>query len=409
MALQPVSVTQLTQYIKLLLDRDEILSQVCVRGELSNYKAHSSGHQYFTLKDEGAVISCVMFRSDAMRMRFRPESGMKVILYGRVSLFPKSGQYQIYVTAMQPDGVGALAVAFEQLKTRLHEEGLFDAAHKKPLPSYPRRIALVTSPTGAAVRDMIRILGRRWPMAEVLVCPVRVQGEGAAQEIAAMLSYVDKYQLADVIITGRGGGSLEDLWAFNEECVARAIWQCQTPVISAVGHEPDVTISDFVADLRAATPSNAAELAVPDGDALQGFLRQLKLRMEQAESQRISHLRQRLERLAKSRVMTRPEAYLQQQELHLEMLRQRLEHAGQVALQKNTQRFRQAAAKLDALSPLKVLGRGYAMATLDEQVVRSVEQLSPGETIAVSFSDGTAQCRVETLQRRKQRGKKADV
>lgn len=409
MALQPVSVTQLTQYIKLLLDRDEILSQVCVRGELSNYKAHSSGHQYFTLKDEGAVISCVMFRSDAMRMRFRPESGMKVILYGRVSLFPKSGQYQIYVTAMQPDGVGALAVAFEQLKTRLHEEGLFDAVHKKSLPSYPRRIALVTSPTGAAVRDMIRILGRRWPMTEVLVCPVRVQGEGAAEEIAAMLSYVDKHQLADVIITGRGGGSLEDLWAFNEECVARAIWQCQTPVISAVGHEPDVTISDFVADLRAATPSNAAELAVPDGDALQGFLRQLKLRMEQAESQRIGHLRQRLERLAKSRVMTRPEAYLQQQELHLEMLRQRLEHAGQVTLQKNTQRFRQAAAKLDALSPLKVLGRGYAMATLDEQVVRSVEQLSLGETIAVSFSDGTAQCRVETLQRRKQRGKKADV
>ena len=409
MALQPVSVSQLTQYIKLLLDRDEILSQVCVRGELSNYKAHSSGHQYFTLKDEGAVISCVMFRSDAMRMRFRPESGMKVILYGRVSLFPKSGQYQIYVTSMQPDGVGALAVAFEQLKTRLHEEGLFDAAHKKPLPSYPRRIALVTSPTGAAVRDMIRILGRRWPMAEVLVCPVRVQGEGAAEEVAAMLSYVDRHRLADVIITGRGGGSLEDLWAFNEECVARAIWQCQTPVISAVGHEPDVTISDFVADLRAATPSNAAELAVPDGDALQGFLRQLKLRMEQAESQRISHLRQRLERLAKSRVMTRPEAYLQQQELHLEMLCQRLEHAGQVTLQKNTQRFRQAAAKLDALSPLKVLGRGYAMATLDEQVVRSVKQLSPGETIAVSFSDGTAQCRVETLQRRKQRGKKADV
>lgn len=409
MALQPVSVTQLTQYIKLLLDRDEILSQVCVRGELSNYKAHASGHQYFTLKDEGAVISCVMFRSDAMRMRFRPESGMKVILYGRVSLFPKSGQYQIYVTAMQPDGVGALAVAFEQLKTRLHEEGLFDAAHKKHLPSYPRRIALVTSPTGAAVRDMIRILGRRWPMAEVLVCPVRVQGEGAAEEVAAMLSYVDRHRLADVIITGRGGGSLEDLWAFNEECVARAIWQCQTPVISAVGHEPDVTISDFVADLRAATPSNAAELAVPDGEALQGFLRQLKLRMEQAESQRIRHLQQRLERLAKSRVMTRPEVYLQQQELHLEMLRQRLEHAGQVTLQKNTQRFRQAAAKLDALSPLKVLGRGYAMATLDEQVVRSVEQLSPGETIAVSFSDGTAQCRVETFQRRKQRGKKADV
>ena len=208
MAMQPVSVTQLTQYIKLLLDRDEILSQVCVRGELSNYKAHSSGHQYFTLKDEGAVISCVMFRSDAAKLRFRPESGMKVILYGRVSLFPKSGQYQIYVTSLQPDGVGALAVAFEQLKRRLYQEGLFDPAHKKPLPVYPERVALVTSPTGAAVRDMIRILGRRWPMAQVLVCPVRVQGEGAAEEIAAMLDYVDAHRLADVIITGRGGGSM---------------------------------------------------------------------------------------------------------------------------------------------------------------------------------------------------------
>lgn len=409
MALQPVSVTQLTQYIKLLLDRDEILSQVCVRGELSNYKAHSSGHQYFTLKDEGAVISCVMFRADAMRMRFRPESGMKVILYGRVSLFPKNGQYQIYVTAMQPDGVGALAVAFEQLKNRLHEEGLFDAAHKKPLPSYPRKIALVTSPTGAAVRDMIRILGRRWPMAEVLVCPVRVQGEGAAEEIADMLAYVDRHRLADVIITGRGGGSLEDLWAFNEEIVARAIRQCDTPVISAVGHEPDVTISDFVADVRAATPSNAAELAVPDGDVLLGYLRQLKLRMEQAEIQKLARLRQQLDRLAKSRVMTRPDGYLQQHELHLEMLRQRLEHAGQVSLQKNVQRFRQAAAKLDALSPLKVLGRGYAMTTKKERVVRSVEQLTVGDTVTVSLSDGTAQCRVENLQRRRQRGKKADI
>ena len=409
MAVQPVSVTQLTQYIKLLLDRDEILSQVCVRGELSNYKAHSSGHQYFTLKDEGAVISCVMFRADAMRMRFRPESGMKVILYGRVSLFPKSGQYQIYVTAMQPDGVGALAVAFEQLKTRLHEEGLFETAHKKPLPSYPKRIALVTSPTGAAVRDMIRILGRRWPMAEVVVCPVRVQGDGAAEEIAAMLSYVDRHKLADVIITGRGGGSLEDLWAFNEEIVARAIWRCDTPVISAVGHEPDVTIPDFVADLRAATPSNAAELAVPDGEVLLRFLRQLNGRMEQAESQKLSHLRQRLDRLAQSRVMIRPDGYLQQHELHLEMLRQRLEHAGQNCLQKNTQRFRQAAAQLDALSPLKVLGRGYAMATREDRVVRSVTQLEVGDTVTVSLSDGTTQCRVEGLQRRKQRGKKTDI
>lgn len=409
MALQPVSVTQLTQYIKLLLDRDEILSQVCVRGELSNYKAHSSGHQYFTLKDEGAVISCVMFRSDAMRMRFRPENGMKVILYGRVSLFPKSGQYQIYVTAMQPDGVGALAVAFEQLKRRLHEEGLFDPAAKKPLPAYPQRIALVTSPTGAAVRDMIRILGSRWPMAEVLVCPVRVQGDGAAEEIAAMLDYVDKHRLADVIITGRGGGSLEDLWAFNEEIVARAIWRCETPVISAVGHEPDVTISDYVADLRAATPSNAAELAVPDCTVLQQTLRQTLLRLEQAERNRISRLSQRLKMLADSRVMKRPDAYLQQQELQLEMLRQRLEHSGAYMMNRNMTRFQKTAAKLDALSPLKVLSRGYAMVTCEDTVVRSVQQVEAGQSLSVSLSDGTVQCRAETVQRRKQRGKKADV
>ena len=409
MAIQPVSVTQLTQYIKLLLDRDEILSQACVRGELSNFKAHSSGHLYFTLKDEGAVISCVMFRSDAMKLRFRPESGMKVIMYGRVSLFPKSGQYQIYVGNMQPDGVGALAVAFEQLKRRLHEEGLFDPANKKPLPPYPERVALVTSPTGAAVRDMIRILGRRWPMAEVLVCPVRVQGEGAAQEIADMLDYVDKHQVADVIITGRGGGSMEDLWAFNEEIVARAIWRCQIPVISAVGHEPDVTIADYVADVRAATPSNGAELAVRDSETLQSALRQLQVRMEQAQIQKINRLRQRLDTLSKSRVMRQPDAYLQQQELHLEMLRQRLEHSGEVVLAKNRQRFERTAAKLDALSPLKVLGRGYAMITREDSVIRETAQLAPGDAITVSLSDGTAQCTVNTVQRRNKRGKKADI
>ena len=409
MAMQPVSVTQLTQYIKRLLDKDEILSQVCVRGELSNYKAHSSGHQYFTLKDEGAVISCVMFRSDAMKIRFRPESGMKVILYGRVSLFPKSGQYQIYVTAMQPDGVGALAVAFEQLKRRLYEEGLFDPAHKQPLPSYPHRVALITSPTGAAVRDMTRILGRRWPMAEVLVCPVRVQGEGAAEEIAQMLDYVDKHQLADVIITGRGGASLEDLWAFNEEIVARANYRCTIPVISAVGHEPDVTISDYVADVRAATPSNAAEIAVQDEVAIRSALRQLQLRLEQVEGRKLTQLRQRLDALAQKPVMKRPEAYLQQQELQLEMLRQRLEHAGTGVVQKNALRFQRAAAKLDALSPLKVLSRGYAMVTREDAVVRSVPQLEPGDPVAVALSDGTVQCTVDAVQRRKQRGKKADI
>lgn len=399
MALQPVSVTQLTGYIKLLLDRDEILSQTCVRGELSNYKIHSSGHHYFTLKDEGAVISCVLFRSDAMRLRFRPESGMKVILTGRVSLFPRSGQYQLYVSHMQPDGAGDLAVAFEQLKQKLQAQGLFDAAHKKPLPRYPERVALVTSPTGAAVRDMIRILGRRWPLASVLVCPVRVQGEGAAEEIAAMLELVDAAGLADVIITGRGGGSLEDLWAFNEEIVARAIYRCKTPVISAVGHEPDVTIADFAADVRAATPSNGAELAVCDRTELRALLEQQARRMEKAQERRLELLRQRLRRLSERPVLRSPEGSLQQKELLLELLRQRLERAAASAVEKRQRRFAALSGRLDALSPLKVLARGYAVATRQEQVLHSVAQLSPGEEIRLRLSDGTALCAVERIEK----------
>lgn len=399
MTLQPVSVTQLTGYIKLLLDRDELLAQTCVRGELSNYKIHSSGHHYFTLKDEGAVISCVLFRSDAMRLRFRPESGMKVILTGRVSLFPRSGQYQLYVSHMQPDGAGDLAVAFEQLKQKLQAQGVFDAAHKKPLPRYPERVALVTSPTGAAVRDMIRILGRRWPLASVLVCPVRVQGEGAAEEIAAMLELVDAAGLADVIITGRGGGSLEDLWAFNEEIVARAIYRCKTPVISAVGHEPDVTIADFAADVRAATPSNGAELAVCDRAELRALLEQQARRMEKAQERRLELLRQRLRRLSERPVLRSPEGSLQQKELLLELLRQRLERAAAAAVEKRQRQFAALSGRLDALSPLKVLARGYAVATRQEQVLHSVAQLSPGEEIRLRLSDGTALCAVERIEK----------
>ena len=400
MALQPVSVTQLTQYIKLLLDRDEILSQACVRGELSNYKIHSSGHHYFTLKDEGAVISCVMFRSDAMRLRFRPETGMKVILSGRVSLFPKSGQYQIYVSHMQPDGVGDLAVAFEQLKKKLSAEGLFDPARKKPLPRYPGTVALVTSPTGAAVQDMIRILGRRWPLARVLVCPVRVQGAGAAEEIAAMLDYVDGHDLADVIITGRGGGPMEDLWAFNEEIVARAIARCDIPVISAVGHEPDVTIADFAADVRAATPSNGAEIAVCDQSELRDALGQLTVRLTRAQDRRISALTDRLNRLKASPVMRSPEGAIQQRELLLELLRQRLEHAGTRRFQQEEQRLARLAGRLDALSPLKVLARGYALASREDgTVIRAAGELTPGEPIRLRLGQGSARCTVDTIEK----------
>ena len=258
------SVTEVNELVKLLLDNEPMLQNVCVRGELSNYKMYPSGHHYFTLKDPEGAIRCVMFKGSAMKLRFRPENGMKVVVTGRVTVFPRDGAYQLYCNTMIPEGVGDLAVAFEQLKAKLYAEGLFDPAHKKPLPAYPERIAIVTSSAGAAVHDMIRILRRRYPIAKVILLPVRVQGAEAPPEIAGAIRYADKWRIGDVIITGRGGGSMEDLWAFNDERVARAIYQCETPVISAVGHEPDVTISDFVADARASTPSNAAEIAVPD-------------------------------------------------------------------------------------------------------------------------------------------------
>ena len=398
MAFQPLTVTEVNQYIKQMLEQDEVLSQVSVRGELSNYKMHSSGHHYFTLKDDGAVISAVMFRGDASKLRFRPENGMKVILSGRVSLFPKSGQYQIYVRDMQPDGVGALYIAFEQLKQRLYAEGLFDPAKKKSLPKYPGTIALVTSPTGAAVRDMIRILRHRYPLAKVLVCPVKVQGDGAAEEIAAMLDYVNQHKLADVIITGRGGGSMEDLWAFNEEVVARAVYLSEIPVISAVGHEPDVTICDYVADLRAATPSNAAELAVVDSAELKVRLHNVTARMTQTILANIQHKRQQLRVLAEKKIMQSPYEYLSERRMLLAMLQQRLEGSQTSLVQKKKQQYAALAASLDAMSPLKVLGRGYAMAAKNGAVVQSALDLQHGDSIDLQLKDGVAKCCVESVQ-----------
>lgn len=399
MSTKPLSVTELSAYIKSLLDSDGVLSQLCVCGELSNYKVHSSGHHYFTLKDDGAVINAVMFRSDASRLRFRPEGGMKVILYGRVSSFPKSGQYQIYVSQMQPDGVGALYVAFEQLKNQLMKEGLFAKELKKPLPRYPRRVALVTSPTGAAVRDMIRILNRRFPACEVLVCPVRVQGEGAAQEIAAMLGYVDSHRLADVIITGRGGGSIEDLWAFNEEVVARAIFACKTPVISAVGHEPDVTISDFVADVRAATPSNAAELAVCDAAELRVGLRNVQNRITRIAMQQISERRAKLDAIASKRILSSPYEYLNERNLLLSILEQRINSALSRLLAEKRKQYAALSASLDALSPLKVLARGYSMVQGPSGVVKSAGDIARGDRLSVRFADGKAECVVQAVEK----------
>ena len=410
--------SQVGQYLKGLMDRDRLLSGLLVRGELSNYKRYPSGHHYFTLKDGEGALRCVMFRGDAASLRFQPRNGMQVIAAGRVTVFPRDGQYQLYCVRMTPDGAGDLAVAFEQLKNRLLEEGLFAPEHKKPIPRVPGTIALVTSPAGAAVRDMLRILGARWPMAQVKVLPVRVQGEGAAEEIAAAIRWANLHRIADLIITGRGGGSMEDLWAFNEEAVARAIYDSEIPVISAVGHEPDVTISDFAADLRAATPSNAAELAVPDQNEVYASLLGAGQRLEQAVRQRLLRERQGLERLAQSRVMTEPQVYFQDKSLVLDHLSQRLGSSmvsrlfqlrvRSAALDKDLrrglekclsgkqERFARLAAALDAMSPLKVLGRGYSIAQKgDGRVISSVRSVQPGERFSLRLSDGSLTCRVE--------------
>ena len=390
------SVSQVNGYLKDLLDSDRNLAAIFVRGEISNYKAYPSGHHYFSLKDEGGAIRCVMFRREAETLRFRPENGMKVVAFGRVAVFPRDGQYQLYCSKLTADGVGDLYAAFEQLKNRLFRAGLFDPEHKMPIPAYPRHIVLVTSPAGAAVRDMLRILGARWPLAQVTVLPVRVQGEEAAGEISGAIHWANANMDADLIITGRGGGSMEDLWAFNEEIVARAIYDSKIPVISAVGHEPDVTIADFVADLRAATPSNAAELAVPDQNELYAHLHQLDIRMRQGMARCISERRSNLKRLAESRAMSGPEAYLQDRRMLLDYQQRRLTAGLSASLAQQQRRLAGLAAALDALSPLKVLGRGYSIArTPDGTVLTEVKQAPPGTQFRLRLTDGELPCRVE--------------
>ncbi len=392
--------SQVSQYIKGFMDRDRLLSGLLVGGELSNYKMYPSGHHYFTLKDGESALRCVMFRGDAASLRFRPENGMRVIAAGRITVFPRDGQYQLYCSRLTPDGAGDLHLAFEQLKERLFREGLFAQEHKKPIPQFPHTIALVTSPAGAAVRDMLRILGARWPMSKVVILPVRVQGEGAAEEIAAAIQWADLHQAADLMIVGRGGGSVEDLWAFNEEAVARAIYGCSIPVISAVGHEPDVTIADFAADLRAATPSNGAELAVPDQNEVYSGLLNLRDRLEGAVERRLDKERTALERLSRSRAFTRPEAYFQDKRMLLDYQSRRLSHGASACLSGQREQLSALAAALDALSPLKVLGRGYAIARKkDGQVMTSVTQTAPGEKFSLRLTDGSLRCRVEDQER----------
>ena len=392
---QIYTVSEVNGFIKNVIDGIPQLSGIYIRGELSNYKIYPSGHHYFTLKDGEGALRCVMFKGSAMKLRFRPENGMQVIAYGRISVFPRDGAYQLYCSQLSPDGVGDLYVAFEQLKDKLYREGLFDEGHKKPLPRYPQRIAIVTSSAGAAVHDMIRILRRRYPIARVLLLPVRVQGVEAPPEIVGAIRYANRWKLADVLITGRGGGSIEDLWPFNEEVVARAIYASDIPVISAVGHEPDVTISDLVADRRASTPSNAAELAVPDQAELRRKLQMLAERMCKSQQHKIDGYDRRLRELQRKRVLTDPMAFLQDRSMQLDLTQERLVSAMERVIDRNTRRFTHAAASLDAMSPLRVLRRGYCVAQkADKTLLRSSTQAERGENIFLRLAEGSLQCQV---------------
>lgn len=396
---QIITVSQINNYIKQMMDSDHVLRQVAVSGEISNYKLYASGHHYFSLKDEGGALRCVMFRGNAGRLRFRPENGMRVIAVGSISVFPRDGAYQLYCTAITMDGIGDLYVAFEQLKQKLAAQGLFDPAHKKPIPRYPGTIGIVTSASGAAVHDMLRILRRRYPLTRVLLLPARVQGAEAPGEIAAAIAYANHFRLADLLIVGRGGGSMEDLWAFNEEIVARAIYASEIPVISAVGHEPDVTISDFTADLRAATPSNGAELAVPDQDALRQTLDSMNAAMVTSLRRQLHAARQHLQVLSGSAALKSADGYLQQRTKALQLLQSRLSAAGQQQVNQKNQRFIALTAKLDAMSPLKVLTRGYAMALgQDGKVLRSVKQVRPQDAVSIRLADGTIHANVINVE-----------
>lgn len=390
------TVSEANNFIKALLDGVPELQEIYVRGEISNYKLYPSGHHYFTLKDAEGAMRCVMFKGAAAHLKFRPENGMKVIAFGRISVFPRDGAYQLYCTSLTAEGIGDLHVAFEQLKEQLFREGLFDPAHKKPLPKFPKTIAIITSPVGAAVQDMIRILRARYPLSKVKILGVRVQGAEAPAEIVGALRYANRWQVAELIITGRGGGSIEDLWAFNDERVARAIYESEIPVISAVGHEPDVTIADFVADARASTPSNAAEIAVPAQEELRERIALLARRMDQAQENRIAAARERLVRLAEKRVLRDPMNFVSDKRMLLDYTQKNLASAAERQVMARRQKFTALVASLDAMSPLKVLQRGYAVARRsDGTVIRSAQTVACGEEIDVTLGQGNLLCTVK--------------
>ena len=396
-----LTVSELNSLIKTLVDSEPLLANVCVRGELSNYKIYPSGHHYFTLKDSESSLRCVMFKGSASKLRFRPESGMGVTAFGRISVFPRDGAYQLYCTDLTPEGTGDLQIAYEQLKAKLEAEGLFDKRYKKPLPEFPDKIAIITSSAGAAVHDMIRILGHRWPMTKVILLPVRVQGVEAPPEIVAAIRYANRHKVADLIITGRGGGSIEDLWAFNDERVARAIFESELPVISDVGHEPDVTIADYVADRRASTPSNAAEIAVPDINDIRANLKNMDIRKLQAMRKKLSRSADRLNDLKSRRVLQNPMAYVDMKRSELDYMRDRFIASCDRVNADKRREFIKLAASLDAMSPLKVIGRGYSItAAKNGDIVRRIDDVDIGSTVMTAVSDGILQCRVENKEKR---------
>ena len=393
-----MSVGMLNEYVKGMLDSNEVLSDVWVRGEISNFTNHyKTGHYYFSLKDEKGAIGAVMFRTYAQRLPFVPQNGMKVILHGRVSLYVPGGQYQINADAMQPDGIGGLYLAYEQLKAKLQAEGLFDESRKKPLPRIPARIGIITSPTGAAIHDMIHVLGRRFPLAEILLYPALVQGAGAPASLIAGMHFFNEQNNVDLIIIGRGGGSVEDLWAFNDEALARTVAASRIPVISAVGHESDFTICDFVADRRAPTPSAAAELAVPETGELSRALRGYTERMENAVLGRVARERERVQRLSASRVLTSPERYIDDCRMRVGDLTLRLDRAAEQRVTAARSDFLRLAAQLDALNPLSILTRGYAVAKRGDVPVRSVSELKTGDALRLTLSDGEADVTVTEI------------
>lgn len=388
-----LSVSQLNFYIKSKFDTDKNLSSVYLRGEISNLTDHyRSGHIYLSLKDEKAAIKAVMFASNASRLKFRPQDGMTVLVRGRVSVYEVTGQYQFYIDDMQPDGIGALNLAFEQLKNKLSSEGLFDEEHKKPLPPYPKKIGVITSPTGAAVQDIFRILKRRYPLGEIVMCPVLVQGENAASQLTAAVERFNKLKCADVIIIGRGGGSIEDLWAFNDEKLARAVYNSEIPVVSAVGHETDFTICDFVADVRASTPSAAAELVSPEIESMKSDVLYYQKKLYDLITSKISFEKQRLEHLSKSKVLSSPLETVHNRNMKLDMLTARMKTAYTTILSEKQRKFASLNAKLDALSPLKILSRGYSIAEKDNAVIKSVNSVNVDDIITVRLFDGKLEC-----------------